>query len=405
MLIIFLVILLDLIGFGIMIPILAYYVLQMGGGPEMATFTMALYAFGMFFATPVLGRLSDYYGRKPVLALSMLGAILGYLILAFADSVWIICLSRLVSGLMAGNLSAAQAYITDITSEENRAKGMGVIGAAFGLGFIVGPALGSYLAGDSFENANLFLPAITSAVLSALALVTIVFFLPESLDKDHRDQLRMRPKVSQLKVLRRVGAQPLLFQFLIGGLIYNVGAGFVESIFPLWIKDTGIAEGPRDLIALLLTSGLIMVAIQGGGVGPLTRKFGEFHLFKFGALLFGLSMMVFVLVGSQSSYVGAMLALGLQSAAAALLITSMQSLVSMCAEPTERGMVMGVYSSAGTLGRALGTVLTGLVFAKIHIHAPYLITCLIMIALFFVASRAQAKWFVAKRSNLAVNEI
>ena len=93
------------------------------------------------------------------------------------------------------------------------------------------------------------------------------------------------------------------------------------------------------------------------------------------------------------------------SAAAALLITSMQSLVSMCAEPTERGMVMGVYSSAGTLGRALGTVLTGLVFAKIHIHAPYLITCLIMIALFFVASRAQAKWFVAKRSNLAVNEI
>ena len=123
MLIVFLVIVLDLIGFGIMVPILAYYVVQLGGGPELATFCMALYGIGMFVATPILGRLSDCYGRKPILMLSMVGAIIGYLMLGFAQSLWVVALARLLAGFMAGNISAAQAYITDITSEENRARG------------------------------------------------------------------------------------------------------------------------------------------------------------------------------------------------------------------------------------------------------------------------------------------
>jgi len=171
MLIVFLVIVLDLIGFGIMVPILAYYVVQLGGGPELATFCMALYAIGMLISTPILGRLSDFHGRRPILMLSMVGAIIGYLMLGFAESLWVVALSRLLAGLMAGNIAAAQAYITDITSEENRAKGMGLIGAAFGLGFVIGPALGSYLAGDDFATANLFLPAMVSAGMCAAAFV------------------------------------------------------------------------------------------------------------------------------------------------------------------------------------------------------------------------------------------
>ena len=133
MLIIFLIVLVDLIGFGIMVPIFAFYALNLGADPSLATAMMAIYSGAMFLATPVLGRLSDRFGRKPVLALSLVGAMAGYFMLAFATTLWMVALSRLISGLMAGNIAAAQAYITDITTEEDRARGMGLIGAAFGL--------------------------------------------------------------------------------------------------------------------------------------------------------------------------------------------------------------------------------------------------------------------------------
>ena len=392
MLIVFLVIVLDLIGFGIMVPIMAYYVVQLGGGPELATFCMALYAIGMFIATPILGRLSDFYGRRPILMLSMVGAIIGYLMLGFAQSLWVVALSRLLAGLMAGNISAAQAYITDITSEENRAKGMGMIGAAFGLGFIIGPALGSYLAGDDFATANLFLPAMVSTGLSAAALLAIIFALPESLDDEHRQALRQQPHPGRITLLTTLWNRPLIPHFLVGVLIYNTGAGMAEAIYPLWVRDTDIAAGPRDLMPLLLVGGIFMVVVQGGLIGPLTRRFGEHRLFQVGAVGFGIAMVATVVAGENSSFYGAMAALALQSVAAALILTSMQSLVSQCAASTERGMVLGVYSSAGTLGRVLGTLATGVLFAQVHIQSPYVVSSLLMVCLFALAISVQSHW-------------
>lgn len=392
MLIVFLVIVLDLIGFGIMVPILAYYVIQLGGGPELATFCMALYAIGMFISTPILGRLSDHYGRKPILMFSMVGAIIGYLMLGFAQSLWVVALSRIIAGLMAGNIAAAQAYITDITTEADRARGMGLIGAGFGFGFIIGPALGSYLAGDDFATANLFLPAMVSAGMCASALVAIVLLLPESLDLEHREALRARKKPGRLQILREVWERPLIPQFLVGVLIYNTGAGLIEAIYPLWVRDTGIAAGPRDLMPLLLVAGVVLSVIQGGMIGPLTRRFGEHRLFQIGAAGFSLAMVCTVIAGELGSYYGAMAALAFQSASAALVLTSMQSLVSHCAAPTERGMVLGIYASAGTLGRVIGTLVTGVMFARVHIESPYLTTVVLMLALFFIARGIQGQW-------------
>ena len=392
MLLVFLVIVLDLIGFGIMVPILAYYVVQLGGGPELATFCMALYAIGMFISTPVLGRLSDYYGRRPILMLSMLGAIVGYLMLGFAQSLWVVALSRLLAGFMAGNISAAQAYITDITSEENRARGMGLIGAGFGLGFIVGPALGSYLAGDDFTTANLFLPAMVSAGMAGAALLAIILFLPESLDPAHRAALRLQPRSGRMSALRELWGRPLIPHFLVGVLIYNTGAGLVEAIYPLWVRDTGIAAGPRDLMPLLLAGGIVLAAVQGGLIGPLTRAFGEHRLFQVGAIGFSLAMVGTVLAGEYGSFYGAMAAMALQSGAAALVLTSMQSLVSQCAGPTERGMLLGIYSSAGTLGRILGTLVTGVIFARIHIESPFVVTVVSTLCLFVLARSVEGHW-------------
>ncbi|MGL4563936.1 MAG: MFS transporter [Halioglobus sp.] len=392
MLIVFLVIVLDLIGFGIMVPILAYYVVQLGGGPELATFSMALYAIGMFVATPILGRLSDFYGRKPILMLSMVGAIIGYLMLGFAQSLWVVALARLLAGFMAGNISAAQAYITDITSEENRARGMGLIGAAFGLGFVIGPALGSYLAGDDFATANLRLPAMVSAGMAGAALLAIILLLPESLDPAHKAAARARPPIGRLAALGALWDRPLIPHFLVGVLIYNTGAGLSEAIYPLWVRDTGIAAGPRDLMPLLLVSGIVLSLVQGGLIGPLTRAFGEHRLFQLGAVGFALAMVATVVAGEQGSYYGAMAALAFQSASAALVLTSMQSLVSQCAGPAERGMLLGIYSSAGTLGRIIGTVLTGVIFARIHIESPYALTALVMLCLLLIARSVEGHW-------------
>ncbi len=392
MLIVFLVIVLDLIGFGIMVPILAYYVVQLGGGPELATFSMALYAIGMFVATPILGRLSDFYGRKPILMLSMVGAIIGYLMLGFAQSLWVVALARLLAGFMAGNISAAQAYITDITSEENRARGMGLIGAAFGLGFVIGPALGSYLAGDDFATANLWLPAMVSAGMAGAALLAIILLLPESLDPAHKAAARARPPIGRLAALGALWDRPLIPHFLVGVLIYNTGAGLSEAIYPLWVRDTGIAAGPRDLMPLLLVSGIVLSLVQGGLIGPLTRAFGEHRLFQLGAVGFALAMVATVVAGEQGSYYGAMAALAFQSASAALVLTSMQSLVSQCAGPAERGMLLGIYSSAGTLGRIIGTVLTGVIFARIHIESPYALTALVMLCLLLIARSVEGHW-------------
>lgn len=396
MLIVFLVIVLDLIGFGIMVPILAYYVVQLGGGPELATFCMALYSLGMLVSTPILGRLSDYYGRKPILMLSMIGAIAGYLMLGFAESLWMVALSRVIAGLMAGNIAAAQAYITDITSEADRAKGMGLIGAAFGLGFIIGPALGSYLAGDDFATANLFLPAMVSAGMCTAALIAIVLILPESLDPANRQALRAQARPSRVQLLRSVWVRPLIPQFLIGVLIYNIGAGLIEAIYPLWVKDTSIAIGPRDLMPLLLVAGIVLSVVQGGLIGPLTKAYGEHRLFQVGTIGFSLAMVCTVIAGELGSYYGAMAALAFQSASGALVLTSMQSLVSHCAAPTERGMVLGIYASAGTLGRVIGTVVTGIIFAKIHIESPYATTAVLMLVLFFIARIVQAQWALHK---------
>ncbi len=400
MLIAFAVVLLDLIGFGIMVPILAFYVLQLGGGPEMATFCMALYVIGMFISTPILGRRAYYDGRKPVLILSMVGAIIGYIILGFAESVWVVAISRLVGGLMAGNIAAAQAYITDISSPENRAKAMGMIGAAFGLGFIIGPALGAYLAGDTFEGANLFLPAMLSAFMSFSALLVIIFALPESLDKAHREELRAQKRVTQWQAFTTVVKHPIVVLVLLACFIFNTAAGFVEAIFPLWSDATDIAKGPKDLIPLLLIAGVAMVIVQGGLMGPLSRKFGEERLVIGGAVIFAVSMVGLTIAGSYQFYYGVMLGLIGQSCGTALILTPLQSLVSQCADHTNRGMVMGVYSSAGTCARGVGTLLTGVVFANISINSPYLIGATLMGLLLMVSLVINARWQVHQNSQL-----
>ena len=393
----FFVILIDLIGFGIMVPIFAFYALNLGASPAVATMLMALYSIAMFFTAPILGRISDFYGRRPVLMLSMLGATIGYLILANASALWMVAAARFISGAMAGNIAAAQAYMTDVSGEKDRAKAMGLIGAAFGVGFILGPALGSYLAGDDFDNANFVLPAYVSAALSFTAFLAVLFKLPESLSKADQKKLRAKPRVSRFKEMAEVLRRPIANKIIFTGFLYSVAAGFFESVFPIWASYEGarLVDGPQGLVPFMLVGGISLAVVQGSLVGPLTRRFGEHLLIKVGAVGYGGGLLMMTVMADMQQLWLVYVFMGIASAASALVMTSIQSLISQRAASTERGMVMGVYNSMGTLGRSTGTILTGLVFTYIYIHASFYASALLMVLLFIVAASVQRQWRVA----------
>src|SRR4051794_6967177 len=168
-LILFLIVFVDLVGFGLVIPLLPFFAERHGAAPETVTLVMATYSAAQLFAGPLWGRLSDRYGRRPVLLASLAGSVAAYLWLGFADELWMLFAARAVQGAMAGNIAAAQAYIADVTTPENRARGMGLIGAAFGLGFILGPAIGGLLAGSDPNAPAVHVPFFLGAALSALA--------------------------------------------------------------------------------------------------------------------------------------------------------------------------------------------------------------------------------------------
>src|SRR6202012_4753151 len=193
MAILFLIVFIDLVGFGIVIPLLPYYALHFQASPLEVTSMMACYSFAQFFASPFWGRMSDRVGRKPVLLVSLFCSVVSYIGMGLASSLWMLFAARLLAGAGAGNIAAAQAYITDSTTEENRAKGLGMIGAAFGLGFTLGPAIGGMLAGSNPTAESLARPAFAAALMSLIALVLTAILLKESLSPEQRAGLGARP--------------------------------------------------------------------------------------------------------------------------------------------------------------------------------------------------------------------
>src|SRR5690348_168589 len=184
--ILFLIVFVDLVGFGLVIPLLPFYAERYGASPQEVTILVAIYSLMSMLAAPVWGRLSDRVGRRPVLMVSMAAAAAAYAWLGFADALWMLFAARALAGLCAGNIAAAQAYIADVTPPEGRARGMGMIGAAFGLGFIIGPALGGVVAGNDLATADLRTPGLIAAGLSSLAFLGVLLMLKESLPEGAR---------------------------------------------------------------------------------------------------------------------------------------------------------------------------------------------------------------------------
>jgi DHA1 family tetracycline resistance protein-like MFS transporter len=380
MLSIFLIVFVGMLGTSLLAPLIPFYALRLGVTPDYITMIMALYALCQFLAAPIWGRMSDTYGRKPVLLITVIGGGIGFVLLGFADSVWMLVLARIVGGLCAGNLSAAYAYVSDITTPENRAAGLGKIGAAFGLGFVLGPAIGGFLAGgDTALTANFALPAFAAAGLSALAFLSTLIFLKES----RKPEAAAPSKKISLNPFGRFGAisgHPHLILVVGLNFLLATSASVRESTVALWAHDHFSLDS-RELGFLFAYTGAVIVVMQGAAMGILSRRLGDGAILILGILSYATGLACFIVADHA-----ALLIIGttLNAFGTAVFSNTPSTLASKLAGPHERGSVLGINQSSASLGRFVGPMFAGTLYTQIAITAPFyagiggLAVCLIM---------------------------
>jgi len=370
--VLFLIVFIDLVGFGVVIPLLPYYALRFDAAPWEVTLLMACYSLAQFIAAPLLGRLSDRMGRKPVLLLSLACSVASYLWLAAAPTLWMLFAARLLAGAGAGNIAAAQAYIADVTPPEKRAKGMGMIGAAFGLGFTVGPAIGGLLAGANPATAHLARPALLAALLSAIAFGVTASRLVESRPPS-KQVAEERP--TRLTLVASAFERPALGRLILLFFVTVSAFAGMETTFALW-ANRSFGWGPEQVGWVFFYVGLLLAALQGGAIGHLSRRYGEARLVTWGAGIIGAGLLGLAFAGSLWAV---LVVTGLLAIGMGLLNPSVTSLVSRLAGADERGGIMGVSQSASSLARILGPAVAGAVFTVWGRNAPYYLGALLMV--------------------------
>ena len=362
----FLFCVIDTLGFGILVPLVPYMADRFGVAPQFITPLLGSYSLCQLVAAPWWGRLSDRLGRRPVLMSSLAGACLSYLLLGLARNVWWLLASRVVAGFMAGNIAAAFAYASDVSTTERRTATLGLIGAAIGIGFSLGPPLGGLLAGADARGANFQIAAAVSACLSVLAIALVRFVLPESHGAVHRAEHPDAPRGGVLQLLRE--RAPLAF-LAMATLLVTYSQSILESIFAIYaLHRYGL--GPRPVGFLLFAIALPALLMQGGGVRVLAPRLGEVRLATCGVLVYVAGL---VTLAHASALSGTVLGLLLCGSGLGAYNPSASALASMQSRGADRGAVMGAYVASASLARVLGPFTSGPLYALIGPSAPYLI--------------------------------
>ncbi len=384
MLVLFLVVVIDLIGFGIIIPLLPFYAVHFQASPFEVGLLMATYSLAQFIAAPIWGRMSDRIGRRPVLLISLAGAVLTYLWLGMANELWILFAARAAGGFMAGNISAAFAYVADITTRENRAKGMGVVGAAFGLGFIMGPAVGGILAGSDPLNADYQSPAYAAAGLSAVALVLGLFTLKESLSDDIRQKNKSKSSTSRLKQFRDAAQKPQIRLLLALSFLAIFAFSGIEATFALW-SSRQFGWGPEQNGYIFALTGLLNAGLQGGLIGRMAKRFGETQLLLQGAVTLAIGMALIPFADELWMLIVSML---VATYGFSVISPALNSLISLQTSEEDQGGMMGVTRSATTLARVGGPAWAGFLFSAFGSNWPFFGGACVMAVVIILVLRA-----------------
>jgi DHA1 family tetracycline resistance protein-like MFS transporter len=355
---IFLIVSVDVLGLTIILPLLPFYAEKLGATPAVVGLLVSTYALCQLIAGPILGRMSDRTGRRPLLLVSQLGTFIGFLILAYSKVLWLVFLSRVIDGATAGNLSLAQAYISDVTEPENRAKSFALIGIAFGMGFLAGPAISGFLSQYSYQY-----PIFAAAALSATSILCTYFLLPSSIpartseDGGPARRFTVLDWGSYLRYFRTPGIAPLLWQFLAFALTFSL---FMTG-FPLFAERRFVWQGhpfgPKQVGYVYAYLGFLGVILQGGLMGRLVKMFGEINLVRAG---FFFAMVGLAVLGFTYG-----IPLLLVVSAAASLGTGMNrpaltSLITQRAARSEQGVVLGLTQSLNSISQICAPALAGL---------------------------------------------
>lgn len=363
--ILFFTVFLDLIGFGIVLPLLPNYARELGASPLLIGIVAGSYSLMQFFSAPIWGSISDKIGRRPVILISVLTSTVSYLIFSQSHSILLLLLSRILAGIGSANVGVTQAYITDITTREERSKALGILGAAFGLGFVLGPPIG----GTIKSAYGIEYVGYVAAALTFLDFILAYFLLPESLKEKKAGGVAFTGL--QAETFAKAFQRPAISRLLVIGFCFVFAFVNMQISVPLLWKEH-YNQSDKAIGYLFAFVGLVSVVVQGGLIGKVTRKFGERKALVAGlaTMCAGLTLIPFVPEGALFSL--GLLTLGLLAVGNGLATPLNASLISLYAKSEEQGEILGVAQSIGALGRIMGP-LSGSLLYGLDSHAPYLV--------------------------------
>ena len=368
---ILLVVFIDLLGFSLILPLLPYYAETFNASKFVTGLLIAVYALMQLIGAPILGRLSDRYGRRPILLVSVFGTFLGFLLLGVANALWILFAARILDGITGGNLSVAQAYISDVTDAKNRAKGLGLIGAAFGVGFIIGPVTGGILSQYGYN-----VPAFVAAGLAFINFILIYAWLPESLTKEKMEQLGEQKKPSvTLDALVTALKRPFTGSLLITRFFFSLAFAIFQTIFSLYALAKFNLTA-RDTGFVLTYVGVLSVFVQGFLVGRLTNRFREDHLITFAVALMAVSLLGWALA---PSVFWLLVVLTPTSISGGILNTLLSSTLTKAVAPQEIGGILGLSASVESSTRIIAPILGGALLEKVGTWSPGAFGAIVMV--------------------------
>ncbi len=339
---IFLIVFIDLLGFGLILPLLPFYAESFGASELTVGVLLASYSLMQFIGAPILGRLSDRYGRRPILLISQLGTFVGFVILGFANALWMLFLSRIIDGISGANISTAQAYIADVTDEKNRARNFGLIGAAFGLGFIIGPAVGGFLSQFGYH-----VPAFFAAGLSLLTMILTFFMLPEP---EHKNNSR---REFSIKALKKAFGHPTIGILLTMVFTFGLAFAMFQTSFALF-ASARFGFNVQQTALVLTYVGILSVIMQLVVVKRVVKRLGENRsiVLTLAALALGL-----VLMAAVQNPLMLIVVMPILSFGGGITSPVLTSLISKSVDRAEVGGMLGISTSVDSMSRVIAPIL------------------------------------------------
>ncbi|MFT3996053.1 MAG: MFS transporter [Asticcacaulis sp.] len=355
------VVFINLVGFGLLVPLMPFFAQTLNAGPWQVTLMFAAYSLGQFFAEPLWGGLSDRWGRKPVLVITTASNVLFYILLAFAPNVWWAIGIRFLNGIGSGNVSCIQSYVSDMSEPHQRASRMSLIGAAFSLGFVIGPVIGGFLAHEEAGAAGFRLPLFLAAALSAVATLGILVYVRESrVRTPHAAPQNFRATFTEAR------RNPIISRLILATLFYMAALAGLEATFGLWAKAR-YEWGPREVSLIFLFIGVTAALMQVVFTRPLVRRYGEARILVLGLFVFGLG---FFLQGINRAPLLVTPLVMLAALGQAVIFASISAIISKSTAPERQGAMLGLNQSTGAIARIAGPVVAGFLFSQLGADGP-----------------------------------